>query len=206
MIREIVSGRKTPWKCELNRLERQMAKPTAKQRAALEAIGRLNAGAAMPPSVRELQRELGVKSTESAHSMIVRLEGMGLVSRVENASRSLRLTEEGERIVGSLDPSDMVPFYGRDGDGRVSASAGRVAVAKELVSRYGKLMAYTVLAGEAPAGALICDGDTVLVSAGATGAYRVYMTPERRLRVDETGQSVGGSVLIGGAVGLMRSF
>ena len=118
----------------MSRLERQMAKLTAKQRAPLEAIGRLNAGAAMPPSVRELQRELGRKSTESVYSMIIRLEGMRLVSRVDNVSRSLKLTEEGERIVG---PSDLVPLYGRYGDGRISASAGRLAVPPEFVRRYG---------------------------------------------------------------------
>ena len=185
-----------------------MAKLTAKQRDTLEAIGRLNAGAAMPPSVRELQRELGRKSTESVHSIILRLEGMGLVSRVENASRSLRLTEEGERIVGPCEPSDMVAFYGRCGDGRISASAGRVAVSTEFVRRYGNVKAYTVLDGEAPADALIRDGDTVLVATAAatTGAYEVYSMPERGLRVVETGQSVDGGVLIGDVVGLMRSF
>ena len=183
-----------------------MVKLTASQRAALEAIERLNAGAVTPPSVRELQRELGLKSTESAHSMILRLEGMGLVSRVENASRSLKLTEEGERIIGSCESSDIVPFYGRCEDGRISASAGRVAISTELVRRYGNVVAYTVLDGETPADALICDGDTVLVAAATTGAYGVYMTPERRLRVVETGQGVGGSVLIGGVVGLMRFF
>ncbi len=63
-----------------------------------------------------------------------------------------------------------------------------------------------MLDGEAPADALICDGDTVLVASAATGAYEVYMTPERCLRVVETRQSVIGDILTGGAVGLMRSF
>lgn len=182
-----------------------MARLTAKQRRALEAIGRLNAGSAMPPSVRELQRELGRKSTESVHSMILRLEGMGLVSRVENTSRSLKLTKEGERVAGHCGPSDLVPFYGRCVDCRVSASPGKVAVSTEFVRRYGNIVAYTVLDGEAPADALICDGDTILVASAATGSYEVYMTPEGRLRVVDTGQSGGGGILIGGAVGLMRS-
>ena len=186
-------------------MDRQMARLTAKQRRALEAIGRLTAGSAIPPSVRELQRELGLKSTESVYSMILRLEGMGLVSRVENASRSLKLTKEGGRVVGHCERSDLVPFYGRCGDRRVSASPGKVAVSTEFVRRYGNMVAYTVLAGEAPADALICDGDTILVASAATGSYEVYMTPERRLRVVETEQSAGGGALIGGVVGLMRS-
>ena len=123
-------------------------KLTMKQRNALEAVRRLNTGTTVPPSVRDLQRELGGRSTQPVYAMILKLEAMGLVTRTEGIARSLILTAQGESVVGASETDCTVPFYKREEDGRITDSPDRLALSSKLIKRHGKIVAVTVLAGQ----------------------------------------------------------
>jgi len=123
-----------------------------------------------PPSVAEVAAAAELKSTQTAHYHLVRLEDEGYVERLPSPSskpyrkrRPIKLTEQGWEAVGS-----DVPLLGR-----VAAGLGIEAVANEgeitslaadlLVSRSGRRR-YTVTAlGDSMTGARIEEGDTLLI-------------------------------------------
>jgi repressor LexA len=119
-----------------------------------------------PPSVAEVARAAGLRSTESAHKQLRALSAEGYIERGEappRQRRPVRLTEKGWAAIG-----DGAPLLGR-----VAAGLGIEAIADEggtaslasdlLVSRSGRGR-YTVTAhGDSMTGARIQEGDTLLV-------------------------------------------
>ena len=109
------------------------------------------------PSVREICRELGFKSTSTAHRSIARLVDEGLLEKQgENLNRAIRLRG---------DESVKVPILG-------TVTAGQPITAVESIEGYlgfrpkkhydGRLFALKVR-GESMINAAILDGDTVIV-------------------------------------------
>ncbi|HZS02226.1 MAG TPA: helix-turn-helix domain-containing protein [Chloroflexota bacterium] len=52
-----------------------------------------------PPTLRELARELGLRSTSSVYARLTRLRYMGLVAFEERRARTLRLTDAGRALL-----------------------------------------------------------------------------------------------------------
>lgn len=52
-----------------------------------------------PPTLREIGRELGYKSTSSVRHQIDTLEADGLLTRINFASRAIRLTAKGREYI-----------------------------------------------------------------------------------------------------------
>lgn len=46
-----------------------------------------------PPTVRELQEICGFRSSSTAHSYLIRLEDKGLISRVRDIPRAMKISE-----------------------------------------------------------------------------------------------------------------
>lgn len=114
-------------------------------------------GEGFVPSVREICRELGFRSTSTAHRCIERLVEAGLVEKQgSNLNRAIRLCG---------DESVKVPVVG-------TVTAGKPITAIEQIEGYigfkpaksydGKLFALKVR-GESMINAAILDGDTVIV-------------------------------------------
>lgn len=111
----------------------------------------------IPPTVREICRDLQIKSTSSAHRYLKSLEAKGYISMGDNENRTIRLSRS-ERVA-------QVPVLG-------TVTAGQPILAFEEVTDYLPFAA----AGENPANlfalkvqgesmieAAILDGDLVVV-------------------------------------------
>ena len=72
--------------------------PTAAQLRVLRTINRLSRQEIVPPTVRELQEELGIQSTNGVRSHLLALKHKKLVEQ-PSSRRSSSLTEEGAALV-----------------------------------------------------------------------------------------------------------
>lgn len=117
-----------------------------------------------PPSVRDIQQALSVKSTSTVHAYLQRLEEKGYIRKTDRKSRSLRVSDPAP---ASQDTS-RVPLVG-------TVAAGSPILANQNIERYidvplitralrgGKLFALRVK-GESMIEAGILDGDIIVVS------------------------------------------
>lgn len=85
----------------------------------------------IPPTVRELCREAGIKSTSTAHGILAALEENGYITRNAGNSRAIRLmggtpsaqvpvlgkVTAGNPILAVEDIEDYIPYPTRDADG-----------------------------------------------------------------------------------------
>ena len=65
-----------------------------KEAAILVAIERSHEERGIPPTLKEIAAEVGIKSMGMLHDSLVRLEKMGYVRRTPNIARSLVLLEK----------------------------------------------------------------------------------------------------------------
>ncbi len=92
---------------------------------------RSRSGNEVPPTVREICRELGIKSTSTAHRYLGELEERGYISKSEGLNRSIRLgrgespimvplvggVTAGQPALAVEEHTDYVPYYSRSGAG-----------------------------------------------------------------------------------------
>ena len=110
-----------------------------------------------PPSVREICRDLRIKSTSTAHKYLTELRDKGFIEKGDNLNRAIRLTQRQQ---------DGIPLLG-------TVTAGQPILAVEEVESYipyhlrgyqkGELFALHVR-GESMIKAGILDGDVILVA------------------------------------------
>jgi repressor LexA len=113
----------------------------------------------VPPTVREICRDLGIKSTSSAHRYLKSLEEKGYISMGDNANRMIRL------VGAEFGKTAQIPLLG-------TVTAGQPILAFEEITDYipfaasgedaKKLFALKVK-GESMIEAAILDGDIVVV-------------------------------------------
>lgn len=115
-----------------------------------------------PPSVREICRGLGFKSTSTAHGYLEKLEEYGYIKRDASKNRAIVLNEE---ISPSLPDTLSIPLLGR-------VQAGLPILAVENIEDYFPVSAHFVgggkhffleVQGESMRDAGILPGDYVLV-------------------------------------------
>jgi len=112
------------------------------------------------PSMREVCDAVGLRSTQTVHHHLGRLEADGYIRRLGDRSRTRVLTEKGWRALGTA------PLLGR-----ISAGRGTEAIADEeayplaaelLAPRSGKRRFLLRASGESMLGAGIEDGDLLV--------------------------------------------
>ena len=143
-----------------------MEKLTEKERAIYEYITDVIKSERYPPTVRDIQSSLHIKSTSTVHAYLARLEEKGYIRRDPGKSRSLRVDEQsGAKENGR---TVKVPIIGR-------VAAGMPILAVENCEGYvdlpvvngrgndGQLFALRVK-GESMIGAGILNNDIVVVS------------------------------------------
>ena len=86
----------------------------------LKYLARRSDDAGAPPSVREIGRAVGLKSAQTVHHHLGRLEADGYVERLSDRTRTPVLTEKGWAAIGDA------PLLGR-----IAAGRGLEAIAEE---------------------------------------------------------------------------
>lgn len=143
-----------------------MERLNAKEKAVYDYISDAIRRDGYPPTVRDIQSALHIKSTSTVHAYLARLEEKGYIRRDAGKSRSVRVDEQTNDAVrgGSV----KVPVIGR-------VTAGQPILAVENcegyidfpvmsgAAGYGQLYALRVR-GESMIGAGIMDGDIIVVS------------------------------------------
>lgn len=115
-----------------------------------------------PPSVREIGLAVGLRSSQTVHHHLGRLEEEGYVARERGAARALRLTGKGWEAAGRM------ALLGRIAAGRgLEAVAGgdeAYSLAAELLAaRSGRSRYLLRVVGQSMVGAGIEDGDLLVV-------------------------------------------
>jgi len=133
----------------------------------LEILGFLargSGGSGAPPSVREIGRSVGLKSSQTVHHHLRRLEDEGYLERLRDRLRTPRLTEKGWGAALGGD----VPLMGRIAAGRgleaVALEDEAYSLAAELLSSgSGKRRYLLRVVGQSMTEARIEDGDLLVV-------------------------------------------
>ncbi len=140
-----------------------MEKLTFQQARVLEAIRQYIREVGYPPSVRELGKRLGLKSTATVHSHLRTLERKGYLRRTAQKSRAFTIVEDTENDQPA--PAVMVPIVGM-------VRAGVPVLAVENIEEFVPLPRSFVrsenvfmlqVEGDSMIGAGIFSGDFVLV-------------------------------------------
>jgi repressor LexA len=115
-----------------------------------------------PPSIREIGRAVSLKSAQTVHHHLGKLETDGYIERLDDRSRTSVLTEKGWGALGEI------PLLGRIAAGRgleaVAINDDAYSLAAELLStRFGKRRYLLRVVGQSMTGARIEDGDLLIV-------------------------------------------
>ena len=119
------------------------------------------------PSVGEVARGVGLKSKQTVHHHLLKLEEEGYIRRLEDRIRTIKLTQRGWEAAGEL------PLLGRIAAGRglEAVETGDEAyslMAELLSSRSGAERYLLRVVGQSMTGAGIEDGDILLVEEDET--------------------------------------
>lgn len=143
-----------------------MKQLSEKEKKVLEFITDAIRSEGYPPTVRDIQNALHIKSTATVHSYLARLEEKGCIRRDPGKSRSMRIGEENGEKEHSR--TTKVPVVGR-------VAAGTPILAVEnyegyvdfpvLNSQYGCSQLFALrIAGTSMINAGILDGDIVVIA------------------------------------------
>jgi repressor LexA len=66
--------------------------PSPKQQRVYDFIRRYIASNKEAPTIAEISRQCGLRSSSSVHGVLIALESQGLIERTPNVSRGIRLT------------------------------------------------------------------------------------------------------------------
>ena len=130
----------------------------------LKHLARMSARGEGSPTVREVGEAVGLRSSQTAHKHLRKLEEAGYVEREggERRARGIRLTQKGWEAAGEM------PLLGRIAAGRgleaVAAGDEAYSLAAELLgSRSGRPRYLLRVVGQSMIGAHIADGDLLVV-------------------------------------------
>ena len=130
----------------------------------LRHLARVAARGEGAPSVREVGEAVGLRSSQTAHKHLKKLEEVGYVEREGESrrARGIRLTQKGWEAAGEM------PLLGRIAAGRgleaVAAGDEAYSLAAELLgSRSGRPRYLLRVVGQSMIGAHIADGDLLVV-------------------------------------------
>jgi len=144
---------------------------TRKQRQVLEFLGNFVSARGYSPSLEEIAEGLGLSSLATVHKHLKNLEAKGLLLRRWNHSRSIELSAEARRLLGSKNQSATpaagaveLPLLGRIAAGlpiEAVADSETVTVPADLLGR-GETFVLQVQ-GSSMIDEHIQDGDFVVV-------------------------------------------
>lgn len=126
----------------------------------LRFLARRAGAGEVPPSVREIAAEAELKSSQTVHHHLRKLEAEGYLRR-ESGARMVRLTQKGWEAAG------QIGLLGRIAAGRgleaVATDEAYSLAAEMLASRSGRRRYLLRVVGQSMVGARIEDGDLLVV-------------------------------------------
>ncbi|MCD4846636.1 MAG: transcriptional repressor LexA [Candidatus Aegiribacteria sp.] len=135
-----------------------MKKLTARQKQVLDYVSLFISEHSYPPSIRDIQKHFGLKSTKGVKDHIDRLVEKGYLRRTDGAARALE-------VVGRSSSVRTVPVVGRVAAGLPLLADENIQdylpVSKSLARSEG--MFYLKVKGDSMIGAAILEDDLVLV-------------------------------------------
>ena len=145
-----------------------MKELSRRQRAILGFIEEFVTEHDYPPTIRDIQRELGISSTSVVDYNLKVLEGRDLIRRNRNISRGIELVgRSGNRrnvvtipVIGQIAAGQPIPV---PGDLEGSEAAETVDVSIDWVPDHGRGVFALRVKGHSMVDALINDGDIVLL-------------------------------------------
>lgn len=128
----------------------------------LKHLARRSERAGAPPSIREIGRAVGLKSAQTVHHHLGRLEADGYVERLSDRTRTPVLTEKGWGAVGDA------PLLGRIAAGRgleaIAMGDEAFSLTSDLLFSASGRRRYTLrVEGNSMTGARIEEGDLLIV-------------------------------------------
>ena len=138
---------------------------TEKEKKMFEYISDTITSEGYPPTVRDIQAALHIKSTSTVHTYLARLEEKGAIKRTPGKSRSLRLDEPSAKR--ETTSTVKVPVVGRVAAGQpllaVENYESYIDFPMKNGAMYGQVFALRI-AGTSMINAGILDGDIVIVN------------------------------------------
>ena len=139
-----------------------------RQRAILDFIERFLEENDYPPTIRDIQRELGISSTSVVDYNLKVLENRNLIRRNRNISRGIELVGRGHPrrnivaipVIGQIAAGQPIPV---PGDLEGSEAAETVDLGGDLVPDHGRGLFALRVKGHSMVDALINDGDVVVL-------------------------------------------
>ena len=139
-----------------------------RQRAILSFIEEFVTEHDYPPTIRDIQRELGISSTSVVDYNLKVLEGRDLIRRNRNISRGIELVNRSHTrrnivaipVIGQIAAGQPIPV---PGDLEGSDAAETVDFSTDLLPDHGRGVFALRVKGHSMVDALINDGDIVLL-------------------------------------------
>jgi repressor LexA len=130
----------------------------------LKFLARREGAAGRAPSIREIAEGVGLRSSQTVHHHLNRLDGSGYLERLNDRPRTPKLTEKGWGAVLDGD----TPLLGRIAAGRgleavVTGDEAYSLTAELLLPRSGRRRYLLRVVGQSMTGARIEDGDLLMV-------------------------------------------
>jgi repressor LexA len=137
---------------------------TPRQREALDFISRFINARGQPPTIAEIQAQMGLRSPATVHSLIAALDREGFIRRTPNVSRGIE-------VINSEQPDAEceIPLLGVIAAGRpieAILSSETVCVPRDMLGR-ARTFALRVR-GDSMIGEGILDGDLIIVESRRT--------------------------------------
>jgi len=139
-----------------------------RQRSILDFIDRFLVENDYPPTIRDIQRELGISSTSVVDYNLKQLEGRNYIRRNKNISRGIELMgrQSSRRnivtipVIGQIAAGTPIPV---PGDLEGSDAAETIELSADLIPDGGRDLFALRVKGHSMVDALINDGDIVLL-------------------------------------------
>lgn len=145
---------------------------TDRQSRMLDFIQQFSEENGYPPSIRQIGKNVGISSTSVVNYNLNRLVDEGYLSRDQNVSRGLRLTEKFLKVAEPLTNVVRIPKVGRifagepvplpSTDSPMFGTDEAIEITRDLLSSTDNLFALEVK-GESMIDAMVSDGDIVVM-------------------------------------------
>jgi repressor LexA len=144
-----------------------------RQRRMIDFISDFTSESGYPPSIREIGAAVGISSTSVVNYNLNRLVEEGYLSRDQNVSRGIRLTEKLARATQQVVDTIRIPLVGRifasepvplpSTDSPMFGIEEAIEITKDMIPSSGEGLFALEVKGESMIDAMINDGDIVVM-------------------------------------------
>jgi len=144
-----------------------------RQRRMLDFIQHFSEESGYPPSIREIGKAVGISSTSVVNYNLNRLVEEGYLSRDQNVSRGIRLTEKFSKATQQVVDTLRIPLVGRifasepvpmpSTDSMMFGVDEAIEITRDMIPSTGEGLFALEVKGDSMVDAMINDGDIVVM-------------------------------------------